>query len=346
MKLKKLNWLVMIMVFMLMVSACGSNNNNNSSAPEATKEPATSKGTDKTIEWKFGHLAAEDHAWHKTAEKFADLVNEKTNGQINITLYPNNQLGGETDTINSIKAGTVDMMISGETMANWAPKAALLAVPYAFRDDEHLNKAVKGDIGQEIKADIIENVGLTPLYYHTRAPRNLTSNKAISTPADLNGFKMRVPNVPLFLDIWEAAGARPQVMDFNEVFTGLQQNVIEGQENPVDLIQSAGFYEVQKYVNVTEHVRSWIYILVGNDQFAALNDEQRAAVLAAAEEAQAFGESLFIEEIDVITADLKEKGMTFNEVDQAAFREAMLPAVEKNLTEEQYELYEKILDVK
>lgn len=84
---------------------------------------------------------------------------------------------------------------------------------------------------------------MTPLYYHLRAPRNLTSNEPSKSPSDLEGFKMRVPNVPLFMDSWKEAGARPQVMDFSEVFTGLQQGVIDGQENPVDLIHSASCRE-------------------------------------------------------------------------------------------------------
>src|SRR5690606_37074230 len=222
-------------------------------------------------------LADENHIWHKTAEQFAETVSEKTDGQIEITIYPNNSLGGETDTINAIQAGTADMVISGETLQNWAPSAALMAAPYAFRDLDHVKSVVEGEIGQQIADEIKEKAGLTPLYYHTRAPRNLTSNEPIESPEDLSGFSMRVPNVPLFLDAWSAAGAKPQVMDFQEVFTGLQQGVINGQENPVDLIQSGGLYEVQDYVNRTEHVYSWIYLLVGNEQFNQLSDEQKSA---------------------------------------------------------------------
>lgn len=327
--MKKFKWVAMITAIMLLLSACGS-------------ESSSGSGGEK-IKWKFGHLADENHIWHKTALEFADLVKEKTDGQIEITIYPSNQLGGETDTINSIKAGTADLVISGETMANWSPKAALMAVPYAFRDADHLQKVVEGDIGKEIEEEIKDKVGLTPLYYHTRAPRNLTSKEPISSPDDLKGFSMRVPNVPLFLDAWKAAGAKPQVMDFNEVFTGLQQNVIDGQENPVDLIHSGGLYEVQDYVNETEHVYSWIYILVGNKQFEKLSDENKKAVQEAAKEAQAFGKDLFDKEITEYEKKLKDEGMKFNEVDQDAFREAMKPAIKESLTDEQYKLYEDIL---
>jgi len=331
--MKKMKLFSGILAASLLLSACNSGDGEKSSEGEV-------------IKWKFGHLADENHIWHKTAEEFASLVEEKTDGQIEISIFPNNSLGGESDTINAIEAGTADMVISGETMANWAPKAALMAVPYAFRDLEHVQSVVEGEIGEEIEADIKENVKLTPLYYHTRAPRNLTSNEKIESPADLNGFSMRVPNVPLFLKVWEEAGAKPQVMDFNEVFTGLQQGVIDGQENPVDLIQSGGLYEVQDFVNRTEHVYSWIYVLVGNKQFEALNEDQQKAVLEAAEEAQAFGDELYTETIEQIEADLKEEGMEFVDVDQDAFREIMLPAIKSTLSPEQFELYEKILNTK
>jgi len=336
--MKKLSWLSAIMAVMLLLAACGSGGGD--------KEEAGGSEGGKTIKWKMGHLADENHIWHKTSLKFADLVKEKTNGQIEITVYPNNSLGGETDTINAISAGTADLVISGETLQNWAPKAALLAVPYAFTGLDHVKKVVEGEVGDEIEAEIKEKANLTPLFYMTRAPRNLTSSKPIKTPEDLKGFKMRVPNVPLFLKVWEAAGAKPQVMDFNEVFTGIQQGVIDGQENPVDLIQSGGLYEVQKYVNRTEHVYSWIYVLVGNKQWDALNDEQKTAVQEAAAEAQTYGEELFNEEISKIEDQLKEEGMEFVDSDKDAFAELMVPAVKASLSEEQKALYEKILEVK
>ncbi|MCF6410054.1 TRAP transporter substrate-binding protein [Pseudalkalibacillus salsuginis] len=329
--MKKWFSLLMASVMVFALAAC-------SGANESTD------GSEKTTTWKLGHLGNEDHVWHKTAEKFAELVAEKTDGKLEIKIFPNEQLGGETEVLNSIESGTVDMTISGETMQNWAPEAALMAVPYAFKGQDHMKKVVEGEVGADIESAIKEKVGVTPLYYHMRAPRNLTSNKPIETPEDLKGFKMRVPNVPLFMDAWKEAGARPQVMDFSEVFTALQQNVIDGQENPVDLIHSAGFNEVQKYVNKTEHVYSWIYVVVGNKQFEALDEETQNAVKEAAEEAQAYGQELFEEENAKYEKALKDEGMEFVEVDKEAFAEAMKPAVEKSLSEEQLKLYEKILE--
>ncbi|WP_199614020.1 TRAP transporter substrate-binding protein [Paenibacillus alkalitolerans] len=306
-----------------------------------TNQAAGTNG--EKITWKLGHISDENHPWHKTALKFAELVKQKTNDQIEIKVYPNSQLGGETDMLNSIKAGTADLTISGETMANWAPKAALMAVPYEFRDEAHMKKVIESEIGEEIEQEISEKVGVTTLYYHLRAPRNLTSDEPVNSPDDMKGFRIRVPNVPLFLDAWKSVGAKPQAMDFKEVFTALQQHVIDGQENPYDLIYSASFYEVQKYVNQTEHVRQWVYMVVGNKQLESLTPDLQKAVKEAAAEAQEYGMQLFAKDIADYRQKLIDKGMTINEdVDRDAFKQTMEPAVKNSLNKEQLELYEKI----
>lgn len=299
------------------------------------------------IVWKFGHLTNEEHIWHKTALKFAELVDAKTNGAIEIKIYPNEQLGSEVDNLNMIQTGTADLTISGESMANWAPKAALMAVPYAFTSQEHMLKVINSDLGKSIAAEIEEKVGVIPIYYHLRAPRNLTTNKPVRTPADVKGLKMRVPNVPLFLDAWKEVGAQPQVMAFSEVFTGLQQGVIDAQENPYDLIYSAGFYEVQKYVNETEHVNQWVYIVLGKKQFESLTPELQKAVMEAADEAGKYGQELFDTEIAEYKKKCEAEGMTIvSDVDRAAFQKAMEPAIAKSLSSEQYELYKEIVSYK
>lgn len=325
--------LILVVLSIALIGCSDDSNDSNDSEKKGEK-----------IEWKLGHLGNEEHIWNKTALKFAEVVNEKTDGQIEVKVYPNEQLGNEIDNINMIQSGTADMVVAGESMQNWAPKSALMAVPYAFNDTESMRSVIDGDLGKEINDQIEEKVGLKPIYYHVRAARNLTSNKEIKTPADLAGFKMRVPNVPLFVDAWKAAGANPQVMAFSEVFTALQQSVIDGQENPYDLIYSANFNEVQEYVNETEHVNGWVSVLVGKKQFESLTPELQDAVMEAGKEAQAFADNLFEEEISMYKKELQEKGMKINsDVDKEAFKEAMKPAVEKSLDEEQLDLYERIL---
>jgi tripartite ATP-independent transporter DctP family solute receptor len=290
--------------------------------------------TAQDLTLKLGHLANEQNSWHKASVKFGQELSRLTNGRIAVEVYPNESLGKEIDLINGMQLGTVDMTITGESLQNWAPKAALLAVPYAYKSIEHMDEVAMGSIGDDIKAQIIEKVKIRPIAHFARGPRNLTSNRAIKSPDDLNGLKMRVPNVPLFVDTWKALGANPGPMAFSEVFTSLQNGTIESQENPLALIRSASFNEVQSHVNMTEHVRSWIYLTMAESTWQKLSKADQAAVTEAAGLAQAYERGLFEASIDADRAYLEANGMTFVEVDGAAFQAKAKDAVLKNVNDE------------
>ncbi|WP_085642221.1 TRAP transporter substrate-binding protein [Thalassospira sp. MCCC 1A03138] len=283
---------------------------------------------------KLGHLANEQNSWHKAALKFGEEVSALTDGRIEVQVFPNETLGKEIDLINGMQLGSVDMTITGESLQNWAPMAALLAVPYAYPTLEDMDAVASGEIGSKIEDQIVEKAQIRPIAYFARGPRNLTSNREIKTPDDLNGLKMRVPNVPLFLDVWKALGAQPTPMAFSEVFTSLQAGTIDAQENPLALIDSASFDEVQKFVNKTEHVRSWIYLTISEITWNNLSDEDKAAVTEAAKRAQAYERDLFAADEERLTKELQEKGMTFVEVDKKAFAAKAKDAVLANVSDE------------
>lgn len=282
----------------------------------------------------LGHLANEDNSWHLAAVKFGEELSALTDGRIAVEVFPNESLGREIDLINGMQLGTVDMTITGESLQNWAPMAALLAVPYGYQSIEHMDEVASGEIGDQIEAQIIQTAQVRPIAYFARGARELTANRAITTPDDLNGLRMRVPNVPLFIDVWSALGASPGPMAFSEVFTSLQNNTIEAQENPLALIRSASFYEVQSHVNMTEHVRSWIYLTIAESTWQELSAEDQEAVMEAAARAQEYERGLFEESIAADRAFLEEQGMTFVEVDNAAFAAAAKDAVLANVSDE------------
>ncbi|WP_252509836.1 TRAP transporter substrate-binding protein [Thalassospira sp. TSL5-1] len=283
---------------------------------------------------KLGHLANEQNAWNKAALKFGEELSKLTEGRIDVQVFPNETLGKEIDLINGMQLGSVDMTITGESLQNWAPMAALLAVPYAYSSLEEMDEVASGDIGKKIEEQIIERARIRPIAYFARGPRELTSNRPIKTPADLDGLKLRVPNVPLFVDVWKTLGARPTPMAFSEVFTSLQAGTIDAQENPLALIDSASFNEVQKYVNKTDHVRSWIYLTISEITWQKLSDEDKKAVMEAASRAQKFERGLFLEDEKRLTKELQDKGMTFVDVDQAAFAKQAEAAVLKNVSDD------------
>lgn len=283
---------------------------------------------------KLGHLANEENPWHLAAVKFGEELSALTSGRIAVQVFPNESLGKEIDLINGMQLGTVDMTITGESLQNWAPMAALLAVPYAYKSLDHMDAVASGPIGDQIKAQVVEAAQIRPIAHFARGPRNLTSNRAITSPSDLNGLKMRVPNVPLFVDVWKALGAQPTPMAFSEVFTSLQNGTIGAQENPLALIKSANFNEVQSHVNMTEHVRSWIYLTIAESTWQSLSPEDQAAVTEAANRAQAYERELFLASLSADRADLEAKGMTFVEVDGAAFAAQAKDAVLANVKAE------------
>ncbi|NJN25911.1 MAG: TRAP transporter substrate-binding protein [Cyclobacteriaceae bacterium] len=295
----------------------------------------------KTI-LRFGHQANETDIWHQSALKFKEVLEEKSEGQIEVRVYPAEQLGKERDLIRSIRLGIVDMTTTGESMQNWVPITSFCAIPYLIKDSEHLKKVVEGPIGKVISAEMIHRLGLRPIAYFERGPRNLTSNRPISHPEDLKGMILRVPTVPIFIKTWQALGAKPTPMTFSEVFTGLQQGTIEAQENPLALINSGGLYEVQQYLNLTEHVIGWVYIVLGEKKYQSLTPRLQEAILEAGKEMQAYHQQLFVEEEKMLLNRLIEKGMIVNEPDIDAFRQAAAKAVRQNLPNDLMELYEQI----
>ena len=291
---------------------------------------------------KLGHLANEEDVWHKAALKFAEEVAERTDGRVEVQVFPNESLGKEMDLISGMQLGTVDMTITGESLQNWAPMAALLAVPYAYDSLEEMDAIAGGGVGDAIEAQILARAQLRPLAYFARGPRDLTSNRPITSPDELDGLKLRVPNVPLFVAVWQALGARPTPMAFSEVFTSLQNDTIDAQENPLALIKSASFAEVQSHVNLTEHVRSWIYLAIGEPSFNKLSDEDKTAVQEAAAAAQTYERELFLAAEDQLRQDLEDAGMTFVEADKEAFAAKAEDAVLANVDDEIKPTVEKL----
>lgn len=295
------------------------------------------------VSMRLGHLANEQNVWHRAAMKFAEEARTLSNGRIEIQVFPNDSLGREMDLINGMQLGNVDFTITGESLQNWAPSAALLAVPYGMTSLAQLDRIAGGPIGEEIAREIVTRARVRPLCYFARGPRNLTSNRPINKPEELNGLRLRVPNVPLFVAVWSALGARPTPMAFGEVFTSLQNGTIEGQENPLALIRSANFNEVQRFLNKTEHVRSWIYIAVSERRFQQLSQDDRNAITEAARRAQAFEREIFLEDERQLEADLRAKGMTFVDSDQQAFAAKARDAVLSNIAAPIKPLLERML---
>ncbi|MEX0882858.1 MAG: TRAP transporter substrate-binding protein [Cyclobacteriaceae bacterium] len=295
---------------------------------------------------RFGHLANTEHGWHKASMKFAEEVNKRSNGRILVKVYPSEQLGKEMDVLTGLLVGSADIMITGESLQSWSlPKSILIATPFAIRDSDHLKKVAGGPLGKEIEQHILDISGFRPISWFERGARNLTANRPIRHPDELNGMILRVPAVSLYVKTWSALGAKPTPMAFSEVFTALQQSTIHGQENPFALIKDAGFYEVQNYCMLTEHVKSWAYVVMSNKKYEKLPDDLQQVIRESADIMQEYEHELFLEQEEKDRQFLLDKGMEFIEVDKAAFQKVAKEAVMQAFNEEQIDLLNRIQKV-
>ncbi|MEM6347019.1 MAG: TRAP transporter substrate-binding protein [Bacteroidota bacterium] len=290
--------------------------------------------------------ANEDHTWFKAFQYFDQILHERSSGRISVEIYPSEQLAKELESIRLIQAEVIDMTVTASLLSNWIEIAAFCEMPFLLRDSLDKDLLLNGPLGERIKSEILAKTGLRPVATFERGPRQLTSNRAIFKPEDLQGLIVRVPSVPTFVTAWSAMGAKPTPMAFSEVFTSLQQGTIEAQENPFSLILTAGFAEVQKYVILTEHVMSWSYPVIGEKQFQRLPEELKEIFLKAALDMQAYEHQLFLEQEKSIQQALQQKGMEFIEVDKSAFAAQCQEAIYKSLSPAMQAVYQDFVNTR
>ena len=330
------------------LAGCGSKAEETTAAPAETEAAAPAEGEAtaevEEIDLVFSHINAETHTWHKMAVKFKELIEEKSGGKITCTIYPNNQLGSEIETVQSAIAGMgdCDIVLTGESMQTYVEELGIIGMPYAITSDEHMDAVLNGEVGAELDALMLQ-AGLRNLGAVKRGPRNITSNKEIHTPDDLQGFIIRTPESKMTMAAFEAMGAKPTPMAFSEIFTSLQQGVIHGQENPLANIYDASLYEVQDYVIETEHLRAWVYFAISEARFSSFSPAAQAMIQECATEAIAYEHELFLEDEAKLKSVLEENGMTFIEVDQAPFKEKAVEGVLAVLSDKQKAIYEKMV---
>ncbi|MGJ4930487.1 TRAP transporter substrate-binding protein [Bradyrhizobium sp. HKCCYLS2038] len=262
------------------------------------------------------------HPVNKRAQQAADRIKEASGGRLEINLYPANQLGSDTDLISQVRVGAVDAInIASSVLATRVPLAGIVNTGFAFTSYDQVWKAMDGSLGDHIRKDIEKMGALALSKPWDNGFRQLTSStREIKTPDDLKGFKIRVPAAPILTGLFQALGAGPTPINFNEVYTALQTKVVEGQENPLPIIATAKLYEVQKYCSLTSHVWDAYWILINRAAFGKLPSDLQALV------SQEFSKSADDERADIaalsqsLRADLAAKGFTFVDVDKEAFR--------------------------
>ena len=277
------------------------------------------------IKLKFGNDLPDTHSVNVRLKEAVAAINAETNGQVAINLFPNNQLGSDTDMMTQLRSGALELAtMPGTVLSTLIPTASLTGVGFAFTNYDKVWAAMDGDVGKFIRGSI-EKVGLVPFEaVWDNGFRQITSSThPIKTPEDLANFKIRVPVVPLWVAMFSAFGAAPVSIPLNEAYSALQTKIADGQENPLALIESAKFYEVQKYLSLTNHAWDGFWLLssariwktipqnvqqVMQKHFNAAAKKQRDDIVQANAEYQ---------------KTLESKGLTFNTTQAEAFQAAL-----------------------
>ncbi|MGD1879768.1 MAG: DctP family TRAP transporter solute-binding subunit [Kiloniellaceae bacterium] len=254
--------------------------------------------------------------------QFAEEVAAKTGGRIAIRLQGGGALGGDREVVEGVQIGTVDMtVVSTSIVANFDPELAIFDIPFLFRDFDHADAVLNGPIGQKI-LDALPEKGFVGLAFGGMGFRQLTNNvRPVSTPADVTGLKIRTQQNEMHIAVWRELGVLPTPMAIPEVYTALQQGVVDGQENPIGAILNNRFGEVQKYVSLTNHAFTPLVVLISPSTYASLSDADKAVFATAAQNAMARNRQEAEAVIGTGLETLKSQGMTVvTDVDKKAFR--------------------------
>jgi tripartite ATP-independent transporter DctP family solute receptor len=303
------------------LAACGTEASNDDTTDGlAEGEPAAEECSDVSLT--LAHVWPENDPQAEATARFAEAVSERTDGSVELEIFPAGQSGGDRDILEGLSLGTTDVWVGGAGVYNAiSPLGEFFVTPFMFDEIEDMAAAYNGQLGDAVRKQLDET-DTTVIGFWPRGPRHITSNAAIETPEDMDGLRIRVPENPMFIAAFEAMGANPTPMAFPEVFTALQQGTIDGQENPLALIQSAGFPEVQSHLNLTGHIMEPLALAIADTSWNELCADQQESIRGAA---QQVGEEFLQELVDQeeqLRQELADAGMTVIEPDIAAFREA------------------------
>ncbi len=257
-------------------------------------------------------------------DTFAKEVEKRTNGRIKIQPFYSGSLGGERESIEAVQLGTQELTLtSSGPVPNFVPETRILDIPFLFRDKAHAHAVLDGPIGQELLTKF-DAKGMKALAWAENGVRHMTNNRrAVNAPEDLKGLKMRTMENPVHIAAYKGFGIITTPMAFPEVFTALQQGTVDGQENPLSVIMSAKFDQVQKYMSLTGHVYSPAVILMNKAAFDKLSAADKQVFMDAAKEAVKANRARVAEDDAKGVSELRAKGMQVVEVDKAKFVEAL-----------------------
>lgn len=331
---KKFYLLTLLVALTFSLVACGGKDNSAEKTANTGKNATETTAPAGSTVIKIGHVEPEDRSTHRALLDFKKAVEEKTNGEVTIEIYPNGALGGDVQLTESVAMGTLDAALpSTSVLTTYSNEFGILDMPYLFTSSQAAFNALDGDVGEYFNKKLEEN-GMVNLGYSYNGPRSTTSNvKPIEKPEDLKGLKMRVMESPIFIDYYKTLGANPTPMSFTELYTGLQQGTVEAQENPPSLTFANKFYEVQKYSSIDEHVHNFLAFIINKAKFDSLTPEQQEVLKSEAKAYIDNQRAMELKDNEAAIKSLETEGKLQTNVlsteQRDAFKKALAPMYEK-----------------
>jgi TRAP-type transport system periplasmic protein len=282
------------------------------------------------VQWvyKYANNLPEAHPMNVRAREMAAAIKQETNGRFDLQIFPSSQLGSDTDTLSQIRSGGVEFFtLSGLILSTLVPAASINGMGFAFADYDTVWRAMDGDLGAYIRAQIAKaNLIAMEKIWDNGFRQTTTSTKPVAAPDDFRGMKLRVPPSPLWTSMFKAFDASPASINFNEVYSALQTKIVDGQENPLAIISTAKLYEVQKYCSLTNHMWDGFWFLANQRAWQNLPDDVRT-IVAKHINAAGLKEREDVAKLNAsLQQDLTSKGLIFNRPDAAPFRSKLRAA--------------------
>src|SRR6201992_1081205 len=290
--------------------------------------PMVARAQQAEFSYKFANNLPDTHPLNIRAREMAAAIKTETNGKFDVQIFPNNQLGADTDVLSQLRSGGVEFFtMSGLILATLVPAASINGMGFAFPDYPTVWKAMDGELGAYVRGQIAKaNLVAMEKIWDNGFRQTTSSTRPIAGPEDYKGFKIRVPVSPLWTSMFKAFDAAPASINFNEVYSALQTKIVEGQENPLALIATAKFNEVQKFCSMTNHMWDGYWCLANRQAWQALPDDVRA-IITKNVNAAAVKERDDVAKLNAnLRQDLASKGLQFNQPDPAPFRDKLRSA--------------------
>lgn len=343
---RTLTLLFMLIAAIALVACSGGGDSSDSGDSADSGDSGASSGEKITIQ--AAHVVATDTTQHAAFEEFKRLVEEKSDGRIEIEIFPDGQLGGERELIESVQAGSIQMASpSVGVLANFSSALTVFDFPFIFKDVDTARQVLDGDFGQELLAGLEEN-GIKGLNYGELGYRHFSNNsKEVVYPEDVKGMKIRTMEVPMHIEFWKHVGANPTPLAFTEVFTALSQGVVDGVENTLGLIYTGKFHEASKYITTTGHIYDPEIYIMNLDFYNSLSPEDQEIIESSMKEAVQFLRQANDDAEDELRANLEADGAIFRDLsdeEKQAWIDAAVPFYEKFASEVDTEKLKQLLE--